>query len=240
MSIFHQRLRQLIRESGLKDSDVSKQVGRGTAYISNMINTEADPGFSVIIRICDLFDVTPDYFIGRESRSEISEIIDQNVLETHAEMLVQISLTQARKRLLNRTPHPSLDEVMNWWHRNRQSYDHNEAIAAFFDVYLPPDQSGLPRIVAVGRESLATRSIGVQSVEKLRTVYQDLGPDHLKGIVDAHLEAHEQKNPLLTVENINIVLPDKRRLTIDYKRLLLSVRTVKGDQFVINYSSPID
>lgn len=240
MSIFHQRLRQLIRESGMKDSEVSKRVGRGTAYISNLINKEADPGFSVIIRICDLFDVTPDYFIGREPRAEVSEIIYQNQIDSVAEMLVQNSLAQARKRLLNRSPNPTLDEVMNWWHRNRESYEHSDAIVAFFDVYSPPDQSRLPRIVSMGRESLATRSIGIQSVEKLRRVYQDLGPDHLKGIVDAHVETHSRQNPLLTIENINVVLPDKRRMPLDYKRLLLPVTNTKGNEFIINYSSPVD
>ncbi len=59
------RLRQLRIERGLKLKDVAEKLNVTIRTISHYEAGDREPSIDVLIKLCDLYDVSADYLIGR-------------------------------------------------------------------------------------------------------------------------------------------------------------------------------
>lgn len=64
-NVFSSRLKELRAEKGLTLKYVSSTVGVPLTTYSSYERGVSEPPFSVLIALCNLFDVTSDYLIGR-------------------------------------------------------------------------------------------------------------------------------------------------------------------------------
>lgn len=62
---FGKRLRELRKLKGLSQEQVGKELGFSARAYSHYENGERDPSITTLIKLCDFFDVTADYLIGR-------------------------------------------------------------------------------------------------------------------------------------------------------------------------------
>lgn len=66
MITFGERVRELRKEKGLSQIELSKNVGVGKSVISLWELNECEPTLSKLIALADFFGVTLDYLAGRE------------------------------------------------------------------------------------------------------------------------------------------------------------------------------
>ncbi len=62
------------RELGLRQGYVNEAAGLSDKYLSNIENARSIPSIDVLMRICDVLNVTPDYFLtGAVSAEETGD-----------------------------------------------------------------------------------------------------------------------------------------------------------------------
>ncbi|MGM9590418.1 MAG: helix-turn-helix domain-containing protein [Faecousia sp.] len=76
---FSQRLKQLRRDKHLTQAQVAERIGVTASMVSSYETDIRLPSFEVMIRIADLFGVTVDYLVRRESKRliDISDLTDE-------------------------------------------------------------------------------------------------------------------------------------------------------------------
>lgn len=62
---FAQRLREVRTEKGLRQKDVAAAVGVSMQAICNYEAGTRDPSLDILCKLCDFFDVTSDFLLGR-------------------------------------------------------------------------------------------------------------------------------------------------------------------------------
>ena len=65
MDTFGKRLKELRLERGLSQKALAEQIGRGQSTINYWENDQKEPTISGLWKLCDYFDVSADYLIGR-------------------------------------------------------------------------------------------------------------------------------------------------------------------------------
>lgn len=64
------------KELGLKQSKVTELAGLSDKYLSNIETARSIPSIEVLMKICDVLNVTPDYFlVGSVNINETNDII---------------------------------------------------------------------------------------------------------------------------------------------------------------------
>lgn len=65
MSTFHEKLQELRREKGLLQKEAADQMNISRTAYSNYEQGIRQPSFEILKIICDFYDVSADYLIGR-------------------------------------------------------------------------------------------------------------------------------------------------------------------------------
>lgn len=63
---FGERLKELRTEKGLTTRTLAEKIGTNNANISNWENNKNFPSITFIYALCDFFDVSADFLLGRE------------------------------------------------------------------------------------------------------------------------------------------------------------------------------
>ena len=63
---FNERLRELRIEKGLKQKEVAEYLGMTAKGYAFYELGEREPSIETILKLCDYFDVTADYLLGRK------------------------------------------------------------------------------------------------------------------------------------------------------------------------------
>lgn len=66
MNKFGERLKELRQENGIGQVELAKQISVSKGIISLWENGLREPTLSNLCALCDYFDVTLDYLVGRE------------------------------------------------------------------------------------------------------------------------------------------------------------------------------
>ena len=66
MSEFSERLREVRKDVGMSQSEVASEIGVTKSAYSNYEQGIREPSLKVLKAICDSFDVSSDYLIGRD------------------------------------------------------------------------------------------------------------------------------------------------------------------------------
>lgn len=64
---FPTALRTLMEEKGVTQESIAKMTGKTRQTVSQYVNGISEPGYDVLVKIADYFDVSIDYLLGRTS-----------------------------------------------------------------------------------------------------------------------------------------------------------------------------
>ena len=67
---FAEKMSALRRERGLPQRKVAADLGISQALLSHYENGVREPGLDFVCRVCDYYNVTADYIIGRTGNTE--------------------------------------------------------------------------------------------------------------------------------------------------------------------------
>ena len=74
------------KELGLKQAYVNEAAGLSDKYLSNIENARSIPSIEVLMRICDVLNVTPDYFLVGSVNTDKSNAY-QKIIESKMQSL---------------------------------------------------------------------------------------------------------------------------------------------------------
>ncbi len=239
---FHERLRQLIKNSDYDYKSLSLEIGQGERYISNLLSTKSDPGFTSVIKICAALGVTPNQIAGLNDQLRlVNDDIDTRIVSAHAERILTSVTREAHRKLSARGTGPLIDDVLTWWHQQHGMLSNFDRLSEHVDLYHAPDEDHhLPQPFMVGEQSLARVSFGIKSAEHLGYLFTTFDQNLTQQVRMAHVEA-SKGDPQLSIQEIEVNLPNHSfPLRFNYKRLLLPVRDTQGHRYVLNYSQALE
>ena len=242
MQDFHQRLKAFIKESDFDYKSLSLEIGQGERYISNLLSTKSDPGYSSVVKICSALGLTPNQIAGLSDQISLAGgEIDGRIVSAQAERVLTAVTREAHRKLAQRGARPLLDDVLTWWHQQNGRLSNFDALSEHVDLYrAPTDHSRLPDPFKIGAQSLATQSFGIQTAEHLRYLFTTFDKTLSESVRLAHVEA-TRGDPKLSIEEIDVMLPGHNfPLRFTYKRLLLPVQDTEGNDYVLNYSQALE
>lgn len=242
MQDFHQRLKEFIRDSGYDYKSLSLEIGQGERYISNLLATKSDPGYSSVVKICSALGITPNQIAGLNDQITIAGgETDNRIVTAQAERILTAVTREAHRKLNQRGARPLLDDVLTWWHQQGGKLSNFDALSEYVDLYkAPDDRSRLPEPYQIGAQSLATQSFGIQTAEYLRFLFTTFDKELSDSVRLAHVEA-TRGDPQLSIQEIDVMLPGHSfPLRFTYKRLLLPVEDAEGNKYVLNYSQALE
>lgn len=74
MTLFYERLRNLLKDKNITGKDFSETMGITTAKAGRWLTGVTDPSFDELIQICEYFEVSADYMLtGKLSQYELTE-----------------------------------------------------------------------------------------------------------------------------------------------------------------------
>lgn len=85
MSTFGTRIRDLRENLELSQQDVANHINCSSKVLSNYELDKREPDFDTLIKLCDFFNVTADYLLGRTSNSKYYKEIE---LSSQTETLI--------------------------------------------------------------------------------------------------------------------------------------------------------
>ncbi len=242
MSDFHDRLKKLIRASEYDYKSLSLLIGQGERYISNLLTSQSDPGFSSVIRICSALGLTPNQIAGLTDQITLSgEETDSRVVSIYAERILTSVTREARRKLAKRGTGPLLDDVLTWWHQQGGLLSNFDGLSEHVDLYHAPGHNApLPEPYRIGAKSLATVSFGIETTEHLRHLFTTFDKALSESVKLALVET-TKGDPQLSVQEIDVLLPGHSfPMRFSYKRLLLPVHDMDGNQYILNYSQALE
>ena len=93
MKMFGQLLGTLRRERNLSQSKVAKDLGISQALLSHYENGAREPKLDFVIKICDYYDISVDYVLGRDQRRRPPSFPGSKGFENVSELISMISET---------------------------------------------------------------------------------------------------------------------------------------------------
>lgn len=242
MQDFHQRLKAFIQDAGYDYKSLSLEIGQGERYISNLLATKSDPGYSSVVKICSALGITPNQIAGLSNKITIAGgETDNRIITAQVERILRAVTREAHRKLNQRGTRPLLDDMLTWWHQQGGKLNNFDALSEHVDLYkAPDDQSRLPEPYQIGAQSLAAQSFGIQTAEHLRDLFTTFDKTISDSVRLAHVEAM-RGDPHLSIQDIEVMLPDHSfPVRLLYSRLLLPVADGDGNKFVLNYSQAMD
>ncbi|MEM7076687.1 MAG: hypothetical protein AAGA28_02400 [Pseudomonadota bacterium] len=239
---FHDRLKTYIQDSPYDYKSLSIQIGQGERYISNLLSTKSDPGYSSVVKICSALGITPNQIAGLHDQITLAGgEIDNRIVTAQAERILTAVTREAHRKLSQRGARPLLDDVLSWWHQQGGLLSNFDGLSEHVDLYLAPEHnSKLPEPIKLGTRSLAAESFGIQTAEHLRYLMTTFDDSLIESVRLSHVEA-TRGDPQLSIQEIDVTLPGHDfPLRFTYKRLLLPVHDAEGNQMVLNYSQALE
>lgn len=241
MTEFHKRLEHRAKQLGLAMSHVSKRVGRPAAYFSNMIANENDPSGSMLVRLAEALETTPNDILGISNRYRFIDGVDnESFVASQASALVEAAGQRARETLCEIGQRPGVKEIVGWALRNNGRLEDFDRIRDFSTLYAKPETDGtMPHSTHVGMKSLASQTLHASSSDQLNTLMKAMPKSFMAQIVKDQSNL-ESGRPIITVEKISVSVP-KQGVDVDFEYLRAYVQLIDkhGKKLILNYSEPI-
>jgi transcriptional regulator with XRE-family HTH domain len=241
MTIFHKRLERRAKQLGLSMSRISKQVGKPAAYFSNMIANENDPSGSMLIRLAEALETTPNDLLGISNRYQF---IDNNehdeFINGQATALIDAAQKRAREKLCDIGQRPGVKEIVGWSLRNSGRLEDFDRILEFSTLYAKPEGTDtVPHSTHVGKKSLACQTLFATSSDQLNNLMQSMPTSFMSQLI-ADQSKLESSRPIITVEKIKVNVPDQGvDVDFEYLRAYIQLTDKAGKKLILNYSEPV-
>lgn len=212
---------------------LSVDIGRSPSYLRGHLSNNSMPGMDVVMALSGKLMCTPN---------DLLTVGSVPVLDTHelGDIISREVSKAVTEKLWSKSKRPTGKDVMRWWNSNGGRLENCEGFKDRFDLYRKPDP--IHRRIEphlLGRDSLATNSLGVSSPELLERTIAPLGPDFANHILTAH-QSSIDNGPITTIETLDATHPDGGPdIRIKYLRTLAPVTLSNGVVCVLNYSELI-
>ncbi len=87
--MLHEQIRRLRAAQGVTQVELARRLGVSKQSVSNWENNNIQPSIELLERLADVFSVTTDYLLGRETRPvlDVSGLTDRQV--AHLQLLAE-------------------------------------------------------------------------------------------------------------------------------------------------------
>ncbi len=158
----------------------------------------------------------------------------------HAIEILNASLKMAKSHRQITNQPIRADEFLDWWYINNGRLENYDRMASSIDIYdAAQPSSDLIAPLNTGPESLASVYFDIENADQLTQVLQGFTRPLNRTLVQAHLDAINANEPVMTHPQIDEKLPNGKRISRRYRRILAPVTDKRGKTLIVNYSQDI-
>ncbi len=236
---FFDNLRSRMRVLGLSSRALSLKMGRNEFYIATLLKGGSRLRVDTLLDLAEALETDPMALLWGEEGGGVLAV-PQTL--SHANRKATALLQQALQ-LLSPEPAasgpPKFEDVLSWWRDTGGQLVNCDHIIEHCDLHHAPiDDSPRTEVRRLGANSLATKIIGSQSIERLHQEMDKAIPDDSRRVTNAYLTALAG-SPIISCESLRGKLTSEDTLRLDYDRLLLPVINELGERLILNYSKEV-
>ncbi|MEP2833511.1 MAG: helix-turn-helix transcriptional regulator [Hyphomicrobiales bacterium] len=230
------KLRELAENRGVSLSNISEKIGCRSGYVSDKLGKRGSPSFEDVCKICNVLNTTPNELIG--IRSSITLKSDQS--ENNEKLRdIEKKIGLIAENAIRELP-PTIDQIMHWWWCQRGELGNFDALAHHVTLFHPPEENlSRPLPHFIGRKSITSKVLNAKSSNELSQVLSRLNSELLKEIAISHKETKTRGQPIATIQNIQLDIPEIGQRNYTYTRVNLPVHDTAGNNYVMTYCRPL-
>ena len=238
LDFFFGNLLQLMTDAGMSKRQLSVAIGANDGYISDILAHRTSPHLETLYAIASVLKVDVADLLRPGPSFGVSSGDGKNYwVERTAEEFLASALTKSRDAASHEAP--TFDSVLNWWHANDGMLTALDSIAQYIEIFEAPDEVEMrPRPYKIGRQSLASRELGLSGPEHLMKLLESSSPDVVRSVALAHMDVAGGQ-PKLSVHTVMANMSSGNVVEMIYNRLLLPCKDGNGQRYVVNYSKPV-
>ena len=103
-SVFRERLNKLFNSKGKSQRGFAIEVGIQPPTLNRYLNTDREPDISVVLKICDTYNVSLDWMFGRQEEmrgvpQEMTDLVQAYTLASSSDRAIVDALLQKYKNV---------------------------------------------------------------------------------------------------------------------------------------------
>ena len=207
--------------------------------LHSALSDERDLSFSTLERLSAGLNIDFAYFSDSAPSVALEEQRDKDKSVDDALRQTRDSFDRTFREAAYAGRRVTLDRFLNWWVSNNGRLENFEGVSTHVDLFAPPGR-GSKTIdpVQIAPDSLATKSFASRNVDDLKQTLSGFSGACNRKLVDAHVEALDRGEPVITHPVLDETLRDGRPFVRQYRRVLAPVY-VESRVLVANYSEDI-
>mmetsp|Transcript_27657 Transcript_27657/g.51372 ORF Transcript_27657/g.51372 Transcript_27657/m.51372 type:complete len:239 (-) Transcript_27657:4-720(-) len=236
MPLIHEKIRLALKDRRMSLRSAAEVCGIKYRTLHSALADERDLSFSTLERLSGGLNIDFAYFSDSAPSVTIEELRDRNKNVDASLRRVRLSFDKSFRAAAYAGRRVSLEGFLNWWVSNNGRLEGFDQLVSHVDLFDPPSQeSDRIQPVQIGPKSLATLSFSSEHVDHLRQTLEGFSTACNRKLVDAHLEALNRGEPVITHPVLDETLRDGRRFSRQYRRVLAPVYA-ENRTLIANYS----
>ena len=128
---------------------------------------------------------------------------------------------------------------MTWFVEQKGRLINDDKLRDYYDVFGQPDlESMQPNVLNVGQRSLVAIELNLRTTQDLQDFVDACDEEIRQQVVRGHAKVLQTQKPDIQPKSIAILVDGGLTLNVSYIRLLLPVKSEKGESVVLNYAYP--
>lgn len=239
MALIHEKIRAAITDRGLSQMAAAKKCDIVNRTLHSAIEDERKVSHDLLQKISDGLQIDFGYFSDAAPKVNLEPIRDRDRAVDQALKALRGSFEKACRTAAYDGNSITLQSFLDWWCSTSGRLENFDLIAPKLDIFCPPEpDSNIINPIQIGSDSLATKSFSSQHVDHLKQTLLGFSRPCNRKLVDAHLEALQRGEPVITHPALDEKLRDGRRFSRQYRRVLAPV-VAENRTLIVNYSEDI-
>lgn len=232
------RIRSLCDKHGVSLAAACRESGVTYGTLHAQLKNQREVPFSTIDRLARFFDVPIGFFSQFRPSMSVMSDQDQPVVHQRAAAAHSATLQSAHMDLIRAGGDLSTEQILDWLAAEGAVLNNFDAIRDRVDLFYPVSPTDtVMRPRHIGKQSLVSRQLGLESTEHYVDVISKFDRDLLDRVMAAHVQA--AKVPyLVSDEAIETVYGDQV-VRHAYRRVVARVRDQSGREFTLVHAKPI-
>ena len=240
MPTIHEKIECLIADKGLTKRKTAEMAGIKYSTFHSAMTSQRKMDFETIDAIAKALHVDIRFFSQTKSKVTLEPSSELDDLTSRAISILDEAFQAGVRSHLYAGKEISLEAFLNWWFASRGRLEYADQLIPYIDLFNEP-AGDAKRIqpLQTGPQSLASVCFDVQHPGHLVETLEGFDGDINARLLNAHREALEKGEPVISHPSLDVNLRDGKRFTRRYRRVLAPVTLADGTTLIANYSQDI-
>lgn len=239
MAAIHEKITKIYKAQGMTTRQAASVCGFKYTTFRSMLNDEREVSASTLDAFSQAFNVPFGFFSDRIPTIKVERDPKDGPTQEAISNKATSAFHLAGLRAAKAGEKVTLQSFLNWWVSNSGRLENFDQIADRVDLFEKPSQEDNQiRPLQIGGASLATKYFYLEETAHLNQTLDGFSPETNAALVQAHIEACNRGEPVITHPFLNETLRNGDRFERRYRRVMAPLY-LGGKTLLANYSEDI-